>query len=245
VTRAFAPAVRAEAKKALGPRDFAVLEETAIDQLALIEVARSIHARHSCGHRFRVWGLPYTGLPVRDQLALRDALEQARQSDCPEVTPDEAARMIGASERLADTGGLRAALESLTTWITRGVAAHELRHVADGRQPTQCTGCDPSFGSAAKSELAGYLASFATRGAAHVALLQACQNRQAARGRPDAHGRAMGVIEQRLLDHDCSAGPPPDLVARATRVGRELYGQRLPVRLPREYPSRMPLLDPL
>jgi len=241
-TQRFAPAIRREARKQLGAEDYAVLQQTAIDQLALIEVAQAIHARHQCGHGFQVWGLPYNGLSFRDQMALWDALDGARYSDCPAVIPAEAARMIGASERLGRTAGLEQALEALATWVARSVASHELRHVADHEDLAVCSNCPPLMDSAARSELAGYLASFAVRGTANLALLQACKNRENAGNRSDAHGAAMSLIEERLLRGGCEDGPPHDLISRATVLARELYGQRLPIRIPRQFPSTLPIL---
>ncbi|MFW5920435.1 MAG: hypothetical protein ACOCUS_01245, partial [Polyangiales bacterium] len=240
---AFGPAIRDEALATLSPDLHGLLQETAVDQQALVEVAQSIHARRGCGNHFRVWGLPYKGLSSRDQRSLVGALLRSRESECPEVTLPEAARMVGASERLRHTDDIDAAIEELGAWVARGVAAHELRHVADdaGGGP-DCDGCPQSMSEAAVAELSAYLSAFATPRAGRVALLQAC----ALVGRDGgAHAEALAFAFERLLPDGCGGGPPEDVHARARELELELFGDREPVRLPERFPQSVAMMEPL
>lgn len=219
------------------------LRETAVDQLALVEVAASIHARAECGSRFRVWGLPWNGLAPPDQNALISALDRSRGRECPEVTLGEAARMIGASERLGQTPALADAVESLGTWVARAVAIHELRHVADGGAAVECPGCPESMEGQTRAELSAYLATFATDEVAHVAVLQACAMQpEAHAGSLEPHALALGFALPRLLPDGCDGAIPEDLADRALHLERALFGERDRVRIPESFPDRIPLL---
>jgi hypothetical protein len=239
--RHFARHVRAEARKALSPDAYALLSETAVDQLSLVEVATSIHRRHQCGSGFRVWGLPYNGLGPHDRAALRDALHRSRDLECPEVSLDEAVQLIGASERLGSTEGIEDAVEELASWVARGVVTHELRHVADENEPLDCPGCPDSLSPDARTELAAYLASFASRDVAYVSLLQACGLPEPG-GARGPHQHAMAFVGDRLLPAGCLGGPPDDLVGRAGRLARTLYGRSLVVRPPADLPRLLRVL---
>ncbi len=239
--RAVAGPVRARLRMAT--EDRARLRETAVDQLALVEVANSIHARAECGSRFRVWGLPWNGLAPPDQNALIAALDRSRGRECPEVTLGEAARMIGASERLGQTPALADAVESLGTWVARAVAIHELRHVADGGSQVECAGCPASMAPETRAELSAYLASFSVDEVAHVAALQACamqpENHE---GSQEPHALALAFALPRLLPAGCDGVIPEDLPERAQHLERALFGEREQVRLPEAFPERIPLL---
>ena len=239
--RAVAGPVRARLR--LGAAERARLRETAVDQLALVEVADSIHARAECGSRFRVWGLPWNGLAPPDQNALIAALDRSRGRDCPEVTLGEAARMIGASERLGQTPALADAVESLGTWVARAVAIHELRHVADGGSEVECPGCPPAMLPDTRAELSAYLASFAVDEVAHVAALQACAMQpEKHEGSREPHALALAFAVPRLLPNGCDGAIPEDLAERARHLERSLFGDRAPVRLPEAFPVHIPLL---
>ena len=219
------------------------LRETAVDQLALVEVAASIHARAECGSSFRVWGLPWNGLAPPDQNALIGALDRSRGKECPEVTLGEAARMIGASERLGQTPALADAVESLGTWVARAVAIHELRHVADGGDAVDCSGCPASMKPATRAELSAYLATFATDEVAHVAVLQACAMQpEDHEGSEEPHARALSFALPRLLPDGCDGIIPEDLADRALHLERALFGERERVRIPESFPARISLL---
>jgi len=239
--RAVAGPVRSRLR--LDPAERERLRETAVDQLALVEVAASIHARAECGSRFRVWGLPWNGLAPPDQNALISALDRSRGRECPEVTLGEAARMIGASERLGQTPALADAVESLGTWVARAVAIHELRHVADGGAAVECAGCPESMDGPTRAELSAYLATFATDEVAHVAALQACAMQpEAHEGSLQPHALALAFALPRLLPDGCDGAIPEDLAERALHLERALFGERERVRIPESFPSRIPLL---
>jgi len=236
--RSFAPFVRAEAYAALTREQYKLLGETAVDQMALIEVAASIHARHACGSGFWVWGLPYNGLPLEDRLALRDGLERSVDAACPEVTRDEAARMIGASERLGVAAGLERGLEALATWAARGIALHELQHVTDGESIACEGGCPEDEETMA--EVSAYLTSFASPEVGYAALLQACA--QSLAGGAGPADRALTFIERRLLPAGCTGAPPADLHERAERLTSSLFVHRRRAVLPDAFPQAVPLL---
>ena len=244
--RAVAPEVRARVR--LAALDRARLRDTAVDQLALVEVAASIHARASCGNRFRVWGLPWNGLAPPDQNALVGALGRSRGRDCPEVTLGEAARMIGASERLGQTPALAGAVESLGAWVARAIAIHELRHVADEQggpnaEGVECPGCPPSMKPATRAELSAYLASLAVDEVAHVSLLQACAMHPEDHAHHEQpHARALAFLLPRLLDSGCAGRVPSDLARRARHLERALFGQRAPILLPEDFPATIEIL---
>lgn len=249
-TRPLAAALRAEAATQLPPAALAQLRETAVDQQMLIEVAASIHAREACGSRFRVWGLPWNGLAAPDRLALVDALDRsAGREDCPEVTLGEAARMIGASERLG-RARLEGAVEALTAWLARAVSAHELRHVADGPRGRRCIGCPAGLPPAAVDELSAYLAAFGTEGVAHASVLQACTlvpPEDALDVTQAPHAQALAIALGALLPEGCRGPAPGDLPSRARALEARFFGtQDGGVTLPEDFPAHVALLgDPV
>ncbi len=240
-----APFVRQEALGAMRTQDYLLLHETAVDQTALIEVAASIHARAECGNRFRSYGLPWNGLEAPDQRALVEALGRSRGTECPEVTLGEAARMLGASERLGSTPMLADAVEGLTTWVASAVSVHELQHVAD-RGRARCIDCPPGTSASAQDELSAYLESFATEGIGYVALLQACSAEM-----PDdqttvssaPHAQALTLAFAALLPSGCSGPIPEDLYRRARVAQTRFFGERAPTELPEDYPAHITLLE--
>ena len=237
-----APHVRTEALGVLSARQYMLLHETAVDQQALIEVAASIHQRSTCGNRFRIYGLPWNGLEPPDQRALVEALGRSNGEECPEVTLGEAARMLGASERLGSTPGLADAVESLTTFVSRAVSVHELQHVADGRG-VECHACPDGMSAAARDELSAYLASFATPGIGYVALLQACSMEPAGEDVSTApHAQALALAFEAVLPHGCRGEIPEDLYERASDAERQFFGERPAPSVPERYPARVTLL---
>lgn len=249
--RGLAAHVRTEALGALEGPVYVRLNETAVDQQALIEVAASIEGRRNCGNTFRIYGLPWNGLEPPDQLALVEALERSSGAECPEVTLGEAARLLGASERLGETPALAHAVESLTTWVSRAVSVHELRHAADGRD-VACPGCPAATTRATRMELSAYLESFRTPGLGYVALLQACSMETAV---PDdapqrvqlsvqPHAAALTLALGELLPQGCSGAIPDDLYARADEVHAQFFGARPAIGVPEGYPPRVSILLP-
>ncbi len=243
--RTLARFVRREASVALSPALREVLHETAVDQLALIEVASSIHARHSlCGSSFSVFGLPWSGLSPSDRRSLIDALDRSRDKECEEVTLGEAARMIGASERLSDTPRLADAVEELVTWVARAVAMHELRHVRDGDDELACEDCPADLTSEARGELSAYLASFRAPDVGYVALMQACalEVDNAAMQLLGPHEQALAFALAHLVPNGCTGAPPGDLYDRAAELSEQTFGAREGIHLPEGYPRRIALL---
>jgi hypothetical protein len=235
--RSWLPYVREEARAALDPETFRLLQETAVDQQQLIEVAAAIEARAECGSRFRIFGLPYNGLSARSIRALSSALVRSRgNEECPEVTPSEAAAIIGASERLGTTEGVAPAVEALAMVVARSVAAHELRHVADGEE-IPCPGCPEGLEGLARAEVSAYLAAFATKDLGYLALFQACAT-PPGRG---VHGAARQAVLDALLPFGCEGPTLHGLYPIAGEIERELFGDRPSVALP-ELPSRVQLL---
>ncbi len=240
--RGIAPHVRTEALGVLTAPQYMLLHETAVDQQALIEVAASIHGRQECGNRFRIYGLPWNGLEPPDQRALVEALGRSDGEDCPEVTLGEAARMLGASERLGSTAGLAEAVESLTTFVSRAVSVHELRHVGDGRA-ANCIACPEGMSVAAQDELSAYLASFAEPGIGYVALLQACSMEPAGEDVSTApHAQALAVAFDAVLPEGCQGEIPSDLYTRAGDAQRHFFGERGAISVPEGYPAHIFLL---
>ncbi|MEM6954295.1 MAG: hypothetical protein AAF645_01365 [Myxococcota bacterium] len=246
--RTLAPFVRDAAALALPADERALLEETAVDELALIEVAASIHARAECGNTFRIYGLPWNGLSPPDQEALIGALERGRGGDCPQVTLDEAARLIGASERLGELPQLAPAVETLATWVAGSVGVHELRHARDRREGRRaCIGCPGArvgqLGVAVRDEIGAYIASFADPARAYVALAQACGVDADAAGSLAPHAQALAAVLPDLLPEGCEGPIPEDLPARAARLEARYFGDFTPIELPVDFPQRLQLLN--
>ena len=240
--------VRDEVRAALDEETYALLAETAGDQQTLIEVAQDVQARRACGSRFRILELPYNGLSEESRMAIHRALERselqatlsAATSDggapCPDITLGEAARIVGASERLGATPGLEDAVERLAMVVTRAVAAHELQHVEDGDE-LACAGCPKELVGIARAEVSAYLSAFSTEGLGYLSLLQACA---APRGR-GVHGRALQAVLDEILPYGCEGPTLHGLYALAEEIEVHLFGKRGDVELPR-LPARVALL---
>ncbi len=229
--------VREEVRAALDSRTYALLSESAVDQQALIEVAESIEARHACGSRLR-FDVPYNGLSERSRTALSRALARSREdTECPEVTLDEAARVVGASERLGSTNGLEDAVERLAMLVARSVAVHELQHVVDGAEPA-CPGCPAELHGLARAEVSAYLSALSHENLGYLALLQAC-----ATPRSDSiAGAALQAVIDALLPYGCEGPTLPDLYAWAELLEQRLFGERASIELPSDLPPRVTLL---
>lgn len=235
--RPWLPPVRSEVADALDEESLRVLRETAVDQQALIEVAAAIEARAECGSRFRLHALPYNGLSGASLRSIYRALARSQaRPDCPEITIDEAARIVGASERLAQTDGLEDAVERLAMVVARSVAVHELRHVADG-EALACPGCPEGLDGLAREEVSAYLSAFADPDTGYLALLQACSSPVA----PTLHSQAMQRVIEAVLPLGCTGPTLLGLDIFAGAIEEELFGPRPRVVLP-ELPDRVPLL---
>ncbi len=233
--------VRGEVRAALDAETYRLLSETAVDQQTLIEVAASIEARRACGSRYRIRELPYNGLSPRGLRSVRLALERSAiegGEECPEITLDEAARIVGASERLASTDGLAEAVERLTMVVARSVSVHELQHVADGDE-IACPGCPKWLEQGvARAEVSAYLSALSTEGVGYLALLQACAT---PRGE-GLHGAALRAVLEAILPYGCEGPTRHDLYGYAERIEARLFGKRGDVTLPAELPERVALL---
>ncbi len=231
------PFVREEVRAALPDASYQLLSETAVDQQAMIEVAQAVEDRHACGSTFSIAGLPYNGMSRGDRATLERALAYgAMNPDCPSITVDEAARLVGAAERLARTEGLEDAIERLAMIVARSVATHELQHVADGEEPA-CPGCPKWLVGLARAEVSAYLSAFASEELGYLALFQTCAT---PRGR-GLHGAALTSLLREVLPYGCEGPPLYGLQSFATRLERELFGKRARVELP-ELPERVTLL---
>jgi hypothetical protein len=235
--RAFAAGVREEVHAAIDPHAWETLTETAEDEQALLEAAASIESRRACGSEFRVYGIPYQGLNAHSRAMLRVALRASEGTECPDVTIDEATQLVSASERLRATTDLADALESLVAVVARSIAAHELRHVADGPSADlACPGCDDDLSPLARAELSGYLAAFATPGVGYLSALAACSaprstDARARRRSPDT--MAIDLATSGTLGAaGCETSAVTDLYARARRAERRFFGARVAVELP-------------
>lgn len=229
--------VRDEVRAALDEPIYALLAETAGDQQTLIEVAEAVHDRHTCGSRFRIRRLPYNGLSQRSMMAIHRALERSHLSpDCPDITLDEAARIAGASERLASTEGLEDAVERLAMVVMRAVAAHELQHAQDGDEPA-CFNCPEELTGIARAEVSAYLSAFSTEGLGYLSLLQACATPRAG----GIHSAALTAVLEVILPYGCEGPTLHGLYELAERIETHLFGKRGDVALP-PLPARVPLL---
>jgi len=238
--RSWVPWVRVEVAEALDEQTYALLSETAEDQQALIEVAAEIRARRECGSQFRVYDLPYNGLSRASVESLELAVLRSRSNaECPEVTLDEAARMVGASERLARADGIEDALERLTMVVARSVAAHEVRHAADGddADAIPCPGCPDGLDGLGRAEVSAYLAAMATEGLGYLALFQAC----ATPSGNGIQGAARDAVVDALLPYGCEGPTLWGLYEIAREIEVELFGERPRVEVP-PLPARVPLL---
>ncbi|MBX7191786.1 MAG: hypothetical protein K1X94_07000 [Sandaracinaceae bacterium] len=231
--------MREEAERAIDPALYAILLETSEDQQALLEAAASIEARQACGSRFRVFDLPYRGLSRRSYAMLALAIQQSRGSRCPDVTLAEAAQIVGASERLAETPRLEEALEALTAFAARAIAVHEVRHVADGpSRELRCPGCAPATPALVRAELSAYLASFADGEVGYTAALVACSNPERERG-VDAHAIRMAV--EASMPDGCGVFSPT-LRERARGAEERYFGERAVAALEPGFPRPAEML---
>ncbi|MCB9596230.1 MAG: hypothetical protein H6719_26140 [Sandaracinaceae bacterium] len=238
--RSWAPWVRQEVSAALDPETFRLLSETAEDQQALIEVTHEIEARAACGSRFRIYQLPYNGLSRASLHALEAAVYRSRSdTECPEVTLEEAAQLVGASERLASTDGIEEAIERLTMVVARSVAAHEIRHAADGDDPDEipCPGCPEGLDGLARAEVSAYLAAMSTEGLGYLALFQAC----ATPSGNGVQGAARDAVVEALLPFGCEGPTLWGLYAIAGEIESDLFGERPRAEVP-DLPDRVALL---
>ena len=231
-----APSVQAQLASVLGAGDFGVLTATAPDRAALVDSIAAARLRTECGSRMVFSDPPWNGFAPETHPSFLAAGEMGADHPCPGLTPEEAAAIVGASERLASQAGLRAALEALTATVARGVVLHEVQHAVDDAERT-CSGC-AELGPRARAELSAYLASLGDPDTAAVALLQACSLDVELGG---SHGAAVAFLAEQMLPAGCEGPPPADLHERARALQEELYGSWVDLALPEGFPERLPL----
>ncbi len=238
VEQAFAPSLRAAIAEALGPDAAAELEASASLRRDMLAVIRSVHSRHACGSRFLIARVPWDGFGPEDIARLQRHAAAVMPPSCPDLTPDEARRLVAASEALRARPALRPALEHLTAWVAGAVVAHEARHAADdaSERPVVCAACPPAWGRVASLEASAYVASFAVPGRGVLSMLQACElDPIAAPVQADAVSFVLVNMEAR-----CASGPPDEMVARARGVEVALFGRYTPMDLA-DFPTALPL----
>ncbi len=226
-TRAWAPAIRDEAKSHLGEEVFENLLESAGARLKIVQTIESIYRRHECGSSFVIAEVPFDGLSERDLETVERFASRAGSHPCPEVKPEEAAALREATETLRQADELEADVQSLVFWLSRAVAVHEARHVADDKlengleDPLDCSVCPDEMPAVVRAELSSYLASFAWAKSPQTAFFQACDATRSGYG---AHAMAMSKIIEGL-ESDCARGPVDDLRERAKKLEHEWLGR--------------------
>lgn len=226
-TRPWAPVIREEARSHLGAEIFEILRETAEARLDIVEAIEAIHARHECGSSFVISEVPFDGLSDRSLQTVERFAGKAGEAPCPDIKPDEARLLRAATETLRDSEDLEAAVQKLVFWLSRSVAVHEARHVADDRlengleEPLDCSACPEDMPAVVRAELSSYLASFAWAKSPQTAFFQACDATQDGHG---AHAMAMQMILDGL-GTTCDRGSVEGLAEKARRFEEEWLGR--------------------
>lgn len=235
---AFAPAIRAEVRRALHPTDYRVLSETAADRFWLERAIAAVHTRARCGSEFEILELPYDGLHARTLREVQRRQQSAAAADpCPDVTQMEFLALKTRSKALQSTAGLEQALEALNAHVARTIAVHEARHAADDAVPgpLSCPGCGLS--EVGILEASAYLASFRDPETSTVALLQACAVAQV-----NAAGRAKAIeFVTDALGDPCTNGPTSAIPELARKLESELFDRDDAIALHPEFPMHLPL----
>ncbi len=243
LARRFAPAVRAEVARQLTPEGFHALQATAEDRYWLLRATAAIHARAECGSTFRIEGLPWNGLAAMERAALHARAREAGAADCPEVNQREALAFDVRSRHVRGQPGVRAALEELVAFVAEVVVVHEARHAADiaardeRGQPLACSGCPETLSPIGVWEGSAYLATFATRDSAALALFQACDIDPM--GQPE-RAEVVSFLARALVEGGCEGTVPADLPAKARALEAEAYGRRSTVEI-RGFPASLPV----
>ncbi len=243
--RAFAPKVRAEVAAHLPEEAFARLAQHAPTRLKLERTLEAVRNRADCGSTFSITDLPWDGMPPDQIDLLRQYADRDRFTDCPAITDTEINAIVDTSEALREDTELQRAAEHLVAFVSRPIAVHEARHVADNATadafttPLPCARCDAhKMGRSARAEASAYLATFASGEAPYTALYQVCGL--------DFTRRSAHVVALRLILSDlgvaCTRAPPEEIAPQAAALEEELFGRSDPVTLPRPtYPERLEL----
>ncbi|MEL6347221.1 MAG: hypothetical protein AAFV53_29165 [Myxococcota bacterium] len=233
VDRAWAPAVRAEINAALPARDVAALRESAARRFQAMQALDSIQSRSSCMN-FRIWRLPWDGLPSRFREALPQLVARDAALPCPSVTAEEAAVLLS----IRAEPGVESALEKLLAIATQITALHEARHLADREIPPTCADCVVDT-KGMVDELSAYLATFSSDTVGNIAFYQACRG---ARG-GGAHATAVALASRAILPGGCANPPPPDLAERAQQAQQQLLNRSSAPALLPGFPQKVALSD--
>ena len=237
LAQAYIDVIRREATAGLGADTVARLAAAAEHRRRLLDTIAGVYERASCGNTMRFGTITWDGLNPRDLDRLDAYAERDKIQPCPAMKFAEVDALREASAAL-QTDATKQALESLVAWLTKMIALHEARHVADelelGRleDPADCPGCPERMHRNTRAELSAYVASFAWSESPATALYQACT----VRGGP--HRRAVGFINQQLGRH-CTDPPPPDLAEQAQQLQRLLIGSAPPMSLNADFPDRL------
>lgn len=237
LAEAYAAAIRSEAKSALGPQVFTALTRSAAERRRLLETVDAVLERRSCGNTMQFGVLAWDGLNPRDLDRLDAYAERDKIQPCPTVKFEEVDALREASEAL-QSEQTKQALETLVAWLTRSVALHEARHVADelelGRLevPESCPGCPERMHPSTRAELSAYVASIAWSDSPATTLYQACTVRVG------PHARAMRFFNAEM-GRTCADPPPTDLVERTRELQGSLFGVATPMELPETFPARL------
>ena len=241
----FGPLVRQEARRVLPASALTLLSRLAPARARLADGMKSINAQARCGSRFRVLAIPFSGLSERARSMLRRVAQRDLDGPCPAITTAAAEEMIEASKELEAAANLEAAVGALAVWVARGVTVHEARHVADDRDENletsapDCAACPPEMDRRTTAELSAYLASFATRDAGYLNLMQACSAIERSSG--GANHRAI-VEAVKALGGACGqAGLPKDLYTRAAALERKYFERSDTITLPADFPRTLAL----
>jgi hypothetical protein len=237
--------VRDEALRAVGAPVAEILARTYEVHRTLQSEVAALSNRKGCGSGVIIERVPWDGLSERTMALVNRVAHKNERRHCPKVTMQDAARVSTISRELREHGELESALGTLTGWLTRAVAAHELRHLDDDaatpedRVKAPCRDCPAWFDYSTRAEVAAYLASFASPGLGYVALLQACGNAAERRG---SHSIALEYILQQLLTSGCTGPIPDDFYARAATLRSLLTGRSERVELPAALPAVVPVI---
>ncbi len=223
--RALGPSLVAAAERGLSGTALAVLRDTAAARAEGVAVAEAVQARHDCGSEFILRPLPWNGFEP-------DALDRLERwveiGPCPSLTAEELAGLRRASAALRApevATALPSALAELAAWRGRGVALHELRHVADDvdlddDDDLPCAICPASASTVVRAELAAYLAELAWSEAPENAFFDACLVAEADQ---TAHAEALAILFDAA--HWSCAAIPDELSTRARALEQDAFGR--------------------
>lgn len=236
--------VRSEAAQALGEPVAEILARTYAVHHTLKTAVSSLANRRGCGSGVVIERVPWDGLSDRTLAMVHRVARKNETRGCTRLTPRDAERVDTISQELRGHPELEMALGTLAGWLTRAVATHESRHLADNeslpedRTKAPCRDCPAWFDYTTRAEVAAYLASFASVGIGYVALFQACGNDVDRRG---AHSTALEYILPKLLTSGCEGPIPHDLYTRAATLRALLTGRSEAVELPASLPGVVPI----